>query len=119
MNVTSMNVTLGTTRRLALVLAVFAAALLFAGCGGTQQDPVAQALVRSGDRADVAHAEADVDRAALDGGDLKARTLDLVHALRQARSDGVSDSWIDKQIDSTQEVVVDCDSCYSMLEDTR
>jgi len=128
MNVTTMNVTQqaptkpqpqhgGSHPRL-LLLALLAAAL--AGCGGKSEDPVAQSLIQNADQADVAQAQINLAKATINGGDLPARTLALIRTIRTARDEGVSDSWINKEIDDAESVIIDlCDRCYSMLEDAR
>jgi uncharacterized Ntn-hydrolase superfamily protein len=112
-----MNVTKRTTSR---TLALLLLLLLLAGCGGQKQDPLAQSLANSSDQIDVEQAAANLDRAAIAGDDLPSKTLALVRAIRRARDDGVSNSWIDKRIDDSESVIVDlCESCYSMLEGVR
>jgi hypothetical protein len=106
--------------RLAAALAAVAFLMVVSGCGNRPQDPAAAAIEKIAAKSGVLDASIALDKAAIGGGDLPGDTNTLVHSIRTARSQGVSDQWLDKEIDSAESTIVDvCDRCYSMLESVR
>jgi hypothetical protein len=113
------------TRRLSPLLTAAIAALFFlgaSGCGGSGSS-VDQGLAKDADQISVYGTEAKLAKLSINGPveEIFPQTQRLVSELQQARSDGVSSSWIDKQINSAEGTVesVNCHDCFSILEDAR
>lgn len=113
------------TRRLVTLLTAALAALFCftaAGCGGSGNS-LEQGLVKDDARATVYGTEAKLAKLSINGpvSEIFPQTQTLVSELQQARSDGISNSWIDKQISSSEGTVesVGCHDCFTILEDAR
>lgn len=109
---------------LAAVAVLFCVAL--AGCGGSGSSN--QGILQAADKHSVATAEVKLSKAVETakkyGLSLRyviQRTRNVVSRLQQARSDGVSRSWIDKEIFSSEGDVelVGCHDCFTALDDAR
>ena len=107
------------------VVVLLAAAFCFAAtsCGGSSTDKLAQGISKDADQANVYGDEAKLDKISINGpvSEMFPQTQTLISDLQQARADGVSSSWIDKQISDSQNTVetVGCHDCFTALEDAR
>jgi len=90
-------------------LALLPIALILAGCGG-HKDSIQAGLDRAYVEGSLGAFEAD---------STVAKAVRLARDIRQARDDGVSDSWLSAQIDEAQSLGSSCDRCVSLLEDAR
>lgn len=107
---------------LAVLLAV-AFCFAAASCGGSSTDKLAQGISKDADQANVYGDEAKLDKISINGpvSQMFSQTQTLISDLQQARTDGVSNTWIDKQISDSENTVetVGCHDCFSILEDAR
>lgn len=110
-----------TFSRFAAVVAVALSCIALAGCGGSGSPD--QGIIKSADQLQVTSAEVDLAKAVENGteSDMFDKTQSVVSAIQQARSDGVSSAWLDKEVNSAESDVeiVGCHDCFTALEDAR
>jgi hypothetical protein len=58
-------------------------------------------------------------KAAIDGADVTARTIELTAAIRQATNEGVPAAWLSQAIDDAEASTESCSSCLDLLEAAR
>jgi len=108
-------------RRSAAAIAATLACLALSACGSSNSFNAQ--MVRDSDQVLVTTAEVHLASAVENGttSDMFDETQKVVSAIEKARADGVSETWLDKEINSAESDVeiVPCQDCFTRLEDAR
>jgi hypothetical protein len=104
-----------------LFLLLFVVIAILAGCGGSKPS-TEQQLEQLSNQGPALNDQVALANATIEGGNLTQLTQKLIDDLRTASSNGLSDTWVNQQINDAEDTLSisgDCQTCYTMLEDNR